>query len=281
MRSASVPRFLLPRGCLVPTQVRQFWGATRNEQPKALQRRNASTTPDPSKPRVLEKPAKFYPPSHPQRLVKRTTPRQYPGPRLSEAQKEVQKTKKYPHMMPAEGTFMFWFLNSRMLHTCITLGVLLSLAIFVYIENFHRTTPFADMLPSAEEFWVHPFRFVATYGQVYKLHTDHVSAETAERRKKKVDDVQKRSRYRKAHGLEKEQGFGGWTAKTDAELLGPAMPTGDSPDHKDTPASQENSPIDSEYQKGEAPMSTRNDPSDYINVEAKRPPVKRWLGIWS
>lgn len=39
-----------------------------------------------------------------------------------------------------------------------------------------------------------------------------------------MEDVEKRSEYRKAHGLDKDEGFGGWTAKTNDELLGPAVP---------------------------------------------------------
>ncbi|KAL8945230.1 MAG: hypothetical protein Q9211_000240 [Gyalolechia sp. 1 TL-2023] len=228
--------------------------------------RNASTGPAPTKPRVLEKPAKFYPPSHPQRLVKRRMPRQYPGPPLSDVQKAQQRTKKYPNMMPAEGTFMFWFWNSRLVHMGISLGVLFSLAAIISVENFHRSTPYIDMLPAGKEFWSHPFKFVATYGHVYKLHTDHVSAETAERRKKKVDDVQKRSRYRKAHGLENEQGFGGWIAKSDAESLGPALPSQDISGQ--APNIVESQP---------APTGGEDDQSTPVR---KRRPVKRWLGIW-
>ncbi|KAL8970540.1 MAG: hypothetical protein Q9183_001474 [Haloplaca sp. 2 TL-2023] len=283
MATTSVPRSLVPGIKAVPpfppTRLCVLGAARRSIFPW----KNASTTANASKPRVLEKPAKFYPPSHPQRLVKqRTIPRQYPGPPVSEAQKEEQRTKQYPNMMPAEGTFMFWFLTSRMLHMCITLSVLLSLAVFVAVEDFHRNTPFADMLPAAKIFWSHPFEFIATYGKVYKLHTDHVSAETAERRRKKVDDVQKRSRYRKAHGLEKEQGFGGWTAKTDAELLGPAAPVGDSSGKEDVLANGDNSTANPENQSNDRSGTSVNDPSAYINSEPRRrPPVKRWLGIWS
>ena len=159
--------------------------------------------------------------------------------------------------------------------------MLFSLAVFVAVENFHRNTPFADMLPATKDFWSHPFKFIATYGEVYKLHTDHVSAETAERRRKKVDDVQKRSRYRKAHGLEKDQGFGGWTAKTDAELLGPAMSVGDSSGKKDVLANRDNSTVNPENQSNDKSGASLNDPSTYINSEPQRPPVKRWFGIWS
>lgn len=77
----------------------------------------AATRPPP-KPRVLEKPERFNPPSHPSR---RARPRQYPGPPLSEHQRQAQKLRKYPHMMPAEGSFLHWFLTSRAVHASITL----------------------------------------------------------------------------------------------------------------------------------------------------------------
>lgn len=150
------------------------------------------------------------------------------------------------------------------------------------VESFQRTTPFADMLPPAAEFWSHPFSFIATYGHIYKLHTDHISAETNEKRRNMADDVQKRSRYRKAHGLEKEQGLLGWTAKTDAELLGPALPTkGISSGQQDTQSAREASPINSGSDETTASSQARSDPSELISVPAKKPPVKRWLGIWT
>lgn len=64
--------------------------------------------------------------------------------------------------------------------------------------------------------------------EVLKLEQERTTAETYEKRKRKVDDVQKRAAYRKAHGLDKDESFGGWTAKADEQSLGPAIPTGDS-----------------------------------------------------
>jgi hypothetical protein len=72
-----------------------------------------------SKPLVLEKPSKFTPPSHPARLRKQG-PR-YPGPQLSDEEIARQTTKKYPNMMPPEGSFMHWFMNNKTIHMWITL----------------------------------------------------------------------------------------------------------------------------------------------------------------
>lgn len=80
--------------------------------------RYSSTSPPP-KPRVLEKPERFNPPSHPSRLRSRGP--KYYGPALSDREREMQKTKRYPHMMPPEGSFMHWFLTDRTIHLWITI----------------------------------------------------------------------------------------------------------------------------------------------------------------
>lgn len=86
--------------------------------------------------------------------------------------------------------------------------------------------------------------------EVLRLDSERTTAETMERRKRKVEDVQKRAAYRKAHGLETED-FGGWTSKNDEQLLGPGMPVGD-------------------HAEGELPTE---------QVRPKKP-LKKWLGIW-
>jgi hypothetical protein len=138
-------------------------------------------------------------------------------------------------------------------------GTLFSLAGYATITNFKRTSKFADILPPASDLFFHPITFFRTCIEVLKLHTAHVSAETAERRRRKVEDVQKRSEYRKKHGLEKE-GIGGWTAKTNAEVLGPAIPTDDA---------SANAAI--ETPGGEAMEQPEPRPKKH---------VKKWLGIW-
>jgi hypothetical protein len=95
--------------------------------------------------------------------------------------------------------------------------------------------------------------------EVIKLNSDHQTAETMERRKRKVEDVQKRAQYRKAHGLEKEEGFGGWTAKSNGESLGPAIPVGD--------AEGVNTMEGNREAVGE-------------QVVRQTKPLKKWLGIW-
>jgi hypothetical protein len=133
------------------------------------------------------------------------------------------------------------------------------MAATVFITNFKRDSPFSDMVPHWTQLFVHPIRYSRTVIEVLKLHQAHVTAETQERRKKKVEDVAKRSAYRKAHGLEQTGVFGGWTAKTDEELLGPAIPLGEA------------------ASKGQLATEqvTTTEP-----VPRERKPIKKWLGIW-
>lgn len=115
--SVSIPRFLLPRANYLPRSRSRLLPPTSNPH-SALVRHVSNSRPS-SKPLVLEKPAKFNPPSHGARLP-RKKPRNY-GPALTEQQKHEMKTKKYPNMMPPEGSFLHWFLTNRWLHTWISL----------------------------------------------------------------------------------------------------------------------------------------------------------------
>ena len=99
---------------------------------------------------------------------------------------------------------------------------------------------------------MNPIAYLRTWGEVLKLQTAHTTAETAERRRQRVEDVSKRAEYRKAHGLDKNDGFGGWTAKSDGQLLGPAIPLGEAGQGKD------------------------GSPAVEQEVKQKRPPVRKW-----
>jgi hypothetical protein len=79
----------------------------------------AKSVVDPSKPIALEKPERFNPPSHGARLP-RSTPRHYGGPLTTEEVK-AQASKSYPGLPPPPNTWSHWFINSRGLHTFITL----------------------------------------------------------------------------------------------------------------------------------------------------------------
>lgn len=66
-----------------------------------------------------------------------------------------------------------------------------------------------------------------TTHEVWQLTVLHESSVAAEMRKKKVDDVAKRSEYRKAHGLEQKGGFGNWTAREDRSMSEPPQQPGE------------------------------------------------------
>ena len=112
--------------------------------------------------------------------------------------------------------------------------------------------------------------------EVYSLGVAKTSAETAEKRRRNVEDVQKRSTYRRAHGLEDEnsQGLGGWTARSDEEALGPGA-------RIDGAAGR---PVGIEPgQEVEAEAAVRGGDrreGPLNNGEGRRKPVKKWFGIW-
>lgn len=150
-------------------------------------------------------------------------------------------------------------------------STLFSLAFYTFISNFHRTSPFTHLLPPAKAFPSHPLDWISQYIEVYKLHTARISEETAEKRRKKVEDVQKRGHYRKAHGLDKEQGWGGWTAKSDDELLGPALRTDEAIGNK---VPRPSSAV------AVAPTASDREEAVYVDWEGRKKPVKKWFGIW-
>lgn len=88
---------------------------------------STSTTRKPKPSNTLAKPDKFRPPSHGSRLARggrassRHEPRNYPGPKLSEAELEARRTRSYPNMFPAEGTVMHKFLTNRGIHVWISM----------------------------------------------------------------------------------------------------------------------------------------------------------------
>lgn len=105
------------------------------------------------------------------------------------------------------------------------------------------------------------------------MHVSYTSAITADRRKQKMDDVAKRSEYRKAHGIDSQEGMlGGWTAKSDAETMGPAQREGGV---TAAPAAMDASPV-----AVEAAIAAADDES-FVDFEGKRQLTrKKWFGIW-
>jgi hypothetical protein len=99
---------LLPRQLAVPRRQLHI-------SPRLLEFKAPSLEPI-----VLEKPDKFRPPSHPQRLSSRRKRMTY-GRDLNEEEKEEQDTKQYPYAFPPKKSFMNWFLNNRSIHVYISI----------------------------------------------------------------------------------------------------------------------------------------------------------------
>lgn len=289
--TASMPRALAHLSSAHPLRSSTMLPLRRHTPQQLLvpgRRTYASKPSKDTKPPVLEKPDQFRPPSHPAKLPsRRAKPKYEYGPRLTPADVAAQRTKKYPNMMPPEGSFMHWFLSNRMLHVYIafvsstfllrptkkkkktnafpTQSVLFTLAGYTFWMNFLTTTPYRDLLPSRGELLTHPFRSISTAASVYRMHAEHVSAETAERRKRKVDDVDKRAEYRRAHGLEDAEGeakgawFGGERVKgaaAEVDVQSPVAPA--------------------------VTVQGEGEEAEFRDFEGRpqRRPVKKWLGIW-
>lgn len=141
-------------------------------------------------------------------------------------------------------------------------GVLTSLATFTFTTNFKRTSPFAHLLPPWSGLLTHPLDTVSQALTVYKMHVQHTSVLTREKRHRRVEDAEKRRQFRVAHGLEQPAASESEAASEPAAVAvaAPAAATA-------TAAS----PDDNE--SADAAQS-------YLDWDGKRRPVKKWLGIW-
>ncbi|RDW90339.1 uncharacterized protein DSM5745_02114 [Aspergillus mulundensis] len=262
MPSAPIPPFLLPRGIPSRQALLSLSRSARTTGPSTTHRcaSSKSKSKDASgKPRVLAQPDKFRPPSHPARRVVNTRNGKvvnYPGPKLSKEEEAERANKQYPNMFPPEGTVMFRFLTSRWIHIWIAMGVLTSLATFTFTTNFKATSPFAHLLPPWSALLSHPIDTVSQALSVFRMHVQHTSMETREKRKRRVDDAEKRRQFRVAHGLEEP---------SEEELA---------KEGKLAEQADDQSPIAPEGQAQSAGAG------EYVDWEGKRRPVKKWLGIW-
>lgn len=164
-------------------------------------------------------------------------------------------------------------------------SVLFSLAVFTFITNFRRTSPFASLLPPGKVFIAHPWHWMMQWYHVAILSADRNTVITAAKRKKRREDVEKRRTFRKAHGTERaQQGIFPWIKLAEKEdKSGSAV----EPDGTAVAgAEQASSPEQNEAVAGESPQSApKYEPlgkGEYYDFEGnRRPPVKRWFGIWS
>ena len=103
----------------------------------------------------------------------------------------------------------------------------------------------------------------------------HVSAETAERRRKNLEDVEKRAAYRKAHGLDKKRnGFAGWIGGGGGEEA-----TASSTSVGGSEGVAKAAAAVAVGGQGEANSGDTAD-AMYTDWEGRKKLVKKWLGIW-
>lgn len=137
------------------------------------------------------------------------------------------------------------------------------------------------MLPATGTLLTNPVNYIAQFLDVYKMHTEYISAQTARKRRAKVDDVAKRSAYRKAHGMEHpmDPQFGAWTARKPGEQLGPAL------EEEEGAVGMIGREGAVAAFAGNAVRSVEGGEDVYKDfegnvIERKKRPVKKWLGIW-
>ncbi|KAJ4342445.1 hypothetical protein N0V87_001064 [Didymella glomerata] len=204
MASLSIPRFLLPRQpllrpsrftqALLPTAHVRHVSSPRQLSAEFERRRAAAAS---TKQKVMPQPDAYRAPSH-GKTIRRADAglgKVY-GPKLSEQDRKRMATKKYPNMMSPEGTFSHWFLNNRVIHLWITMGILVSLAIAAWYMDFMSKTIYAELLPDRKEFLHHPVVSSKRFIEVYKMHMAHTSQVYSEQRLKKAEDIDKRKQYR-------------------------------------------------------------------------------------
>ncbi|KAM6527873.1 hypothetical protein FALCPG4_008911 [Fusarium falciforme] len=215
---AIIPRFLLPlqgplwRGISIPLSQ------------NSIRIRFASSSTE--KPIVLEKPARFNPPSHGSRAKRNHVPKHY-GPDLTAAEIAAQNTKNYPGMMAPEGTWAHFFWHSRLLHTFITMGTLFALGVFTFFMNYAYNSPYKDLVPPISDLWTQPIHFFVGWKNVILLHEQDKAEKAVEHRTRHLDDVAKRRYFMKMHGIETKDPvsivFGKGEEKSEDELEAAAM----------------------------------------------------------
>lgn len=130
-------------------------------------------------------------------------------------------------------------------------SVLFTLASFTWKTEFARSSPYAHLLPTWSALLRHPIDTISQFTQVMKMHSEHVTIQTAERRKKAAEDVERRRLYRVAHGLEEAR-------EGDKEKLGELRKK----------VLEEGGQLDEVEVK------------EVIEQPKRRREVKKWLGIW-
>lgn len=146
-------------------------------------------------------------------------------------------------------------------------STLFFLAFYTMIQEFYRTSTVAHLIPPKDTFFSNPISYIAQCFKVYKLHTEQITIQTDERRRKKLEDVEKRRLYRQAHGM----------ATMGLDSIFTKKNTQDS-----SSEAEETKQVEDDNLVGQSaffPGEASGQPT-YVDWEGKRKPVKKWFGIW-
>lgn len=149
-------------------------------------------------------------------------------------------------------------------------STLFFLAFYTMIQEFYRTSTVAHLIPPKDTFFSNPISYIAQCFKVYKLHTEQITIQTDERRRKKLEDVEKRRLYRQAHGMGTMGLDSIFSRKTQA-----------SSSEVSSSEAEETNPIHDDKLVGGSAISPGEAPGQptYVDWEGKRKPVKKWFGI--
>lgn len=138
------------------------------------------------------------------------------------------------------------------------------------IQEFYRTSTVAHLIPPKDKFFSNPISYIAQCFKVYRLHTEQITIQTDERRRKKLEDVEKRRLYRQAHGM--------GTMGLDSIF---SRKTQVSSSKGSSSEAEETKPIHDDSLVGGSTVSPAEAPGQptYVDWEGKRKPVKKWFGI--
>ena len=153
--------------------------------------------------------------------------------------------------------------------------------------SFLHTTIFRDQLPSSSDFFSHPLSSISRFFQVYKLHVAHESEKVAAKRRRKLDDAQKRKEFLKEHGVEPGFLTGTWMDKfgtvegdqAKAAREGKVLEEEEKEADAQSPvAAMQSAMIAGDVALSGAEQGQQEGGEEPERRERKKP--KMWLGIW-
>lgn len=87
------------------------------------------------------------------------------------------------------------------------LGVLYG---YMKLIQFTTTNRYPELLPAKSLFFSRPIQYVKTYVQVVKMNMEASSKEALSHMHRNADDVERRTQFRKAHGIAETAGMAAW-----------------------------------------------------------------------